>query len=356
MMATALAAGSLGVSAPAAADGTLTLRGAYYKERSTRVIQPMMDAAFQVGDHGTATGHLLVDAITSASASSGAADTAFTERRYEGGGGYAHELSWGLLRGNLRLSSEPDYTSVFAGAGAELAFAEKNTVVAVSGGAGHDTITNAGAQGPFSAQLEDTLSTVLGATSVSQLLSPNLVVSAGYDLSYLRGYQQNPYRTVIVGSDLIAERHPETRTRHAVAATGKWYLPEASATAIAGYRFYADSWGVLAHTPELRLVKILGEDDDLEATVRYRFHWQRRADFVKREYRMTDEYLTDDEKLVSFTSHTLEAKLALLGAVLGFSGTLGEARGELILQYVDQNNRFGNAITAQAALTLPFEY
>ena len=74
MMATALAAGSLGISAPAAADGTLTLRGAYYKERSTRVIQPMMDAAFQVGDHGTATGHLLVDAITCLLYTSDAAD------------------------------------------------------------------------------------------------------------------------------------------------------------------------------------------------------------------------------------------------------------------------------------------
>src|SRR4051794_28664683 len=87
-----LAAIALAVAAPAYADGTLAVRGVYYKERATRVMQPMLDGMFDVGTHGIATGHFLVDAITSASASSGAASAAFTERRYEAGLGYAHEL------------------------------------------------------------------------------------------------------------------------------------------------------------------------------------------------------------------------------------------------------------------------
>ena len=79
-------------ASPAPADGTLTARGVYYKERATRVMQPMLDGMFDVGVHGIVTAHFLIDAITSASASSGAADSAaFTERRYEGGLGYAHE-------------------------------------------------------------------------------------------------------------------------------------------------------------------------------------------------------------------------------------------------------------------------
>ena len=67
---------------PAWADGTLAVRGVYYKERATRVMQPMMDAIFDAGTHGIVTGHFLVDAITSASASSGADNSKpFTERR-----------------------------------------------------------------------------------------------------------------------------------------------------------------------------------------------------------------------------------------------------------------------------------
>jgi hypothetical protein len=341
-------------AAPAAADGTLTMRGAYYKESATRVVQPMLDGTFSAGDHGTVDAHLLVDAITSASASSGAADDAFTERRYEGGGGYLHELPWGKLRGDVRLSSEPDYFSVFGGAGAELAFAEKNTIVGLSAGAGHDNVSNAGARGPFSVSIEDTLTTVLATTSVSQLLSPQLVVSAGYDLSYLDGYQQNPYRFVLIGSTPMAERHPDTRTRHALAATGKWYLPATHTTAIGTYRFYADSWGVIAHTPEVRILQELG--DLAELAVRYRFHHQNAADFFKAMYPADERYLSDDEKLSAFTTHTIEGRFALLGEALGLGGLLGESRGELMIQYIDQNNRFGNAIAAQVALTVPFTY
>jgi hypothetical protein len=342
--------------APAArADGTLTMRGAYYKERSTRVVQPMLDGTFQVGDHGTADGHLLVDAITSASASSGAADDEpFTEQRYEAGGGYAHELSWGTLRGDLRFSSEPDYVSLFGGAGLELAFAEKNTIVGLGLGGGHDKVSNAGAQGPFSMAIEDTLDTALAATSVSQLLSPNLVVSAGYDLTYLSGYQQNPYRFVAVGAAARAERHPETRTRHALATTAKWFVSPTRSTVIGSYRFYADSWGVRASTPEVRVVQPIG--DLTELGVRYRFHTQGAADFVRETYSESDQYVSDDEKLTSFTTHTIEGRFALLGEALGLCGLWGEARGEVLLQYIDQNNRFGNAVAAQLALTLPFTY
>src|SRR5678815_642255 len=92
----ALVAGALVTAAPLQVhgDGTLAVRGVYYKERATRVMQPMLDGMFDAGGHGIVTGHFLVDAITSASASSGAADAQpFTENRYEGGLGYTHELA-----------------------------------------------------------------------------------------------------------------------------------------------------------------------------------------------------------------------------------------------------------------------
>lgn len=345
----------LGLAAGSArADGSLTMRGAYYKERSTRVVQPMLDGSFQVGEHGTADGHLLVDAITSASSSSGASDAAFTEKRYEGGGGYMHELTWGKLRGDFRLSSEPDYVSLFGGASVELGFAEKNTIVSLGLGGGHDKVSNAGAQSPFSVAIEETLDTGLAAASVSQLLSPDLVVSAGYDVSYLSGYQQNPYRFVSIGTTPMAERHPDTRTRHALAATAKWFATATATTLIGSYRFYADSWGILASTPEVRIVQPLG--DLLEAGVRYRFHHQGAADFYKPMYTQEEAYVTDDEKLSSFTTQTIEGRFAVLGEAFGLCGDWAEARGEVLVQYIDQNNRFGNAIAAQLALTLPFTY
>jgi len=67
---------------PAHADGSMSARGVYYKERATRVMQPMLDGMFEVGARGLIDAHFLVDAITSASASSGSAEAEpFTERR-----------------------------------------------------------------------------------------------------------------------------------------------------------------------------------------------------------------------------------------------------------------------------------
>ena len=71
---------------------------------------------------------------------------------------------------------------------------------------------------------------------------------------------------------------------------------------------------------------------------------------------MMQSFITDDVKLTTFTTHTLEAKLGMLGETFGLGGRLAEARVEAILQYTIQYNRFGNAVTAQFALTLPFEY
>src|SRR4051812_35729639 len=147
------------VSATAAhADGTLAMRGVYYKERSTRVVQPMLDGMFEVGARGLLTGHLLVDAITSASASSGAAAAEpFTERRFEAGAGYAQELDGpeGSILDTVRLgadakiSKEPDYRSLYAGVRGEAELAQKNLTFGLGGGVSLDEVNNEGAQSPM---------------------------------------------------------------------------------------------------------------------------------------------------------------------------------------------------------------
>ncbi|MEZ4368267.1 MAG: hypothetical protein R2939_18610 [Kofleriaceae bacterium] len=58
------------------------LRGICYKERATRVIQPMLGGNVAVGEAGTVDRHhLWSNLVTSASAATGADGTAFTERR-----------------------------------------------------------------------------------------------------------------------------------------------------------------------------------------------------------------------------------------------------------------------------------
>jgi len=366
----------LATATAAHADGSLAARGAYYKEKATRVVQPMLDGLFEVGERGLVDGHFLIDAITSASQSAGAVNAAaFTENRIEGGLGYTHLVD--LLDGarvgaNAKYSTESDYKSIFVGVRGEVDLAEKNTTVGVGGGYGHDQISG-GAQGglgqimlqcePDGLEMpECTLNTYSMFASVSQIVSKQAIVGLTYDVNILRGYQSNPYRSAIVGMNTEREAHPTERARHAIAVSGRYYIEQTDTAVIAQYRYYRDDWlrhgvvGAGAHTPELRVIQQVG--DTIDASLRYRFHTQLAAFFYKERYAMTpaDGYISDDVKLSAFRSHTVEAKVGMLGETFGLTGRWAPVRVEAILMYVAQDNRFGNAFVAHAAITLPFEY
>jgi hypothetical protein len=355
--------------APAHADGTLSMRGVYYKERATRVMQPMLDGMFEVGTRGLVAGHFLVDAITSASASSGAADAvAFTENRYEAGLGYTHELDGDLrVSGQAKYSTESDYISMFAGVRGELDLAQKNTTLGLGVGISNDQISAGSAQGPAMPTLECSpgdsraecaLSSYALFASASQILDRNTVLGLTYDVAKLDGYQSNPYRTALANDGIAPERHPTERVRQAFAASVRRYVPRSETTFIAAYRYYLDSWELHAHTPELRIIQQVGRTAD--ASVRYRFHTQDAAFFYRDRYPSTDismvRYLSDDVKLDEFTGHTFEGKLGVLGETFDMDGRWAGARFEGILQYALQHPRFGNAIIAHVALTVPFDY
>ncbi len=355
-------------AASAHADGSVSVRGVYYKERSTRVVQPMLDGTFDVGSKGILTTHFLVDAITSASASSGAADAMpFTEKRYEGGASYTHERENLRLGGSLKYSTESDYISFFGGLRGEIDLAQKNTTLGLGIGISRDTISAGSAQGLAVPMIEcrsgmsDTECS-LAATSLfltaTQILSKNAVAGLTYDVSGLKGYQANPYRSALADDGIAPERHPNWRLRQAVAASVRYYWPRPKTTFIGAYRFYRDNWDINAHTPEVRIIQEVGRTAD--ASVRYRYHSQDKAQFYRDRYSTTDiavnRYLSDDVKLDAFTGHMFEAKLGIAGEAFGMSGRWAGARFEGILEYVRQHNRFGNAVIAHVALTVPFEY
>ena len=359
----------MAMASPAGGDGTLAVRGVYYKERATRVMQPMLDGMFDAGSSAIVTGHFLVDAITSASASSGAANAApFTERRYEGGLGYARTFNNLTLAGDAKYSTESDYESRYGGARAQIELGQKNTVLGLGFGISLDKVSAAAAQGPSMPALRCSpehpsepsceLDVYSVFASASQIIGPDAVLGISVDAATQQGYQSNPYRQAIVGESLVSERHPTERTRQAFAASARYYIAPTGTTLIGAYRYYRDSWKVHAHTPEVRIIQEAGRDVD--AAVRFRYYTQDGAYFFRDHYPPDDaamtQYVSDDVKLSDFSGYTMEAKLGVLGDAFELDGRWAGARFEGILEYAVQHNRFGNAVIAHVALTIPFDY
>lgn len=338
----------------ARADGEIGVRHMYYKEDSTRVQQPMVDATLDVGDNAELDGHLLIDSITSASVAAGMDGEPFNERRVEQG---LHlTINRGVLAfgGGYRYSSEPDYRSLFltADVGAELA--DRNTTLRFAFSYGSDGIGNENQTG-LSEPLDESLHTYLSSLSVTQVVTPVVVVGMIYDLILTDGFQANPYRQVSVAGVKSEERVPDERTRHAVLGFARGFVEPSRTTLYAGYRFYTDDWGITAHTPELRVTQRITASSDVR--VRYRYHHQTGADFYRDVYDVEQDYVVDDPKLGPMTTNTVGAmvgfQLAALGAVEpGWRDT----RVELAFDYMASTSRFGDAVVGQIGVLIPLEY
>lgn len=342
------------------------MRGAYYREESTRVVQPMLEfskdlpAGFDVG------GHTLVDAITSASIGQGVAqDRLFQERRYEGA--IVAGKSWGHTRlgGFFRHSNEPDYVSNTVG----LTFAhgvwENSGTLMVNLAAGHDDI-----QPKF--QDPKKLDLVFGGVAYQQALSPVTIAEVGYEAFYLNGFQGNPY---LSHPSLGRGRIPAVRLRHVVAARIARFVPALGVAAQLHYRFYLDQdsslragpWGMVAHSVEGRVSKELGRD--VEVRLSYRFHSQGGAGFYCKNppnflndcYEMNALFHSVDEKFGGLSTHLPEVKLTWDLRVLrgrGFFdlfalGAVDISYG-IFFQTSHYGGQWGGAHLLQTGYSLPF--
>src|SRR5262249_14122874 len=146
-------------------------------------------------------------------------------------------------------------------------------------------------------------------TSASHLLSPKALVGISYDLAHQSGFTSNAYRSAITATGFVPERHPNERTRHAIAASARYYVPQSKTAFIGAYRYYWDNWDIHAHTPEVRVIQEVGRT--AEASVRYRYYTQDAAFFWAKRYGDPSmlEFITDDPKMSPFTGQLFEAKL-----------------------------------------------
>lgn len=131
---------------------------------------------------------------------------------------------------------------------------EKNTILNLGWAHDSDTIIPNSATYIFREQHKITDDVFIGA---DQLLGPNTVLTANFTFGNSSGYLNDPYRGVLFEAypqadlnnpSLFAEKRPNYRESYTVFGSVLQYVKPLRASAEGSYRFYADSFGIFAHT------------------------------------------------------------------------------------------------------------
>jgi hypothetical protein len=368
-LALAVVAALLAGRTPSArADDYVAVRGAYYREPSTRVIQPVVELQKEAPNGFTVSAHFLVDTITSASAAAGTAvDTIFTEVRSEAGFGLAKR--WQSVDASLgyRYSAESDYWSHGFGGALAFRFWGDTSRLAFSGGASFDNAIKTGPLRCPVAPQTCSLQAYFGGVTFSQVVSPVLFLQGSLETAYLDGFQGNLYRAV---PGLGVERVPEQRLRNAFTLRGAYYLPRSKTGFQLQGRLYYDRqtltetgpWGLVGYMAEARVFQTLTRD--LEVRLSYRQYLQPDGaafwcDVVTRPgcYGVGPTFFTADVKLGSVFTEYPEAKLfwnATAFAGTPFLSWFSSGTFEISYGYYIQSTAFGNAHVLQMGYRMPY--
>lgn len=379
--------------AVAAAENRVTLRGNYYRERSTRVLAPELVFTVDVPDERLTLGATyLLDSVSSASIATGTAvatggDNVFHELRHEAAVHASSRLREWQLGAFFRYTTETDYIGRSLGASLgrdllqrsirlQLSYAFNfDRLYRIFDGQGRRLPWCGGSYGRTCDGGTNLLATHYLAASYSHAVHPLVLVLGSFEYARVDGPQDNPYRGMMIPT-AEEETHPLERNRYALWASTRVHLPgrrhgrlrspgaPGAVTLEPRYRFSVDDWGVLAHVAEARLhVRVHA---NVLIRFRYRFYAQSQAFF----YRSGLDYAYDpsvfctretpqgcasaDPKLSSFRSHTPGFQITYAFDGLAARTGLKWLEGgflEATYNFVHQTSRFD---TARALGSLAF--
>lgn len=150
---------------------------------------------------------------------------------------------------------------------------------------------------------------------ISHVYNRYTLLNLNYGLSFVDGYQTDPYKIIsVIDSnglpiDYVSENRPSTRIKQTlkgglITAIGKDSLH-------LDYRYYQDDWGIVSHTYDVKYNLELG--DKLTITPHYRLSKQSKADFYKISVNATDsapDYASADYRLADMDTKTSGAMIA----------------------------------------------
>jgi hypothetical protein len=296
----------------ARADDSFVAKTQVYTDNDhTTVVSPLAAIARDAWKGGTLSASYVADVVSSASIDVVSnATTRMNDFRSEITAGLLQKLHTTTLSGAYVYSVENDYQSHNVELGFSQDLLDKNSTLALGYSLSANDVYRTGDQ-LFHRKL-----LVNGASaSWTQVINRATIAQLSYTLSYGNGYWASPYRFVRIETpDLmqielkVPETAPQERYRHAAVIALNRHLGRDSALQ-GDYRFYADNWGLLAHTIQLRYFISFG---DVTLRFRERFYHQSGASFFRSHYTVDSiqPYMTADRELSTFWSNIVGAKLS----------------------------------------------
>jgi hypothetical protein len=280
-------------------------------ERLT-VFEPQVEIVATQGDRLTHRVWVPIDMVTAASPHSAQPTpdvTSGASRKLEGGtlqwttGYKVDKSSQVALTSGLHL--ENPFRSWNAGLSASRAFADQNTVVSGSVVGILDWFDRFYISGERDGRTER--STTLASVGVTQVLTPTTVANLNYGLTLQTGELGNTWNVVpLANGQRGPEILPTWRTRHALVGRMSQFLPWNGALRLY-YRFYADDWGIAAHSVEGQLMQRLTQSLYIGAL--YRFHTQTGPFFFTTLAPVDATLRVADSDLAPLHSQTIGGKL-----------------------------------------------
>ncbi|MEM9384361.1 MAG: DUF3570 domain-containing protein [Pseudomonadota bacterium] len=272
------------------------------------------------GQHVSVSGNYYVDSLSSASLDVVTQGSAYTEERVQTSAGIDFLTGKTLISLNYTRSDENDYLANNYHFGVSQDFFGDLTTISLGLTYGDDTVMRRN-DDVFS---EDTRRYGYS-FGLSQVLTKNAILGFSYETITDEGFLNNPYRSVRFrnpdagsGFSFQQELYPDTRTSNAAAIRAKYYLPYRAAL-YGEYRFFTDTWNILAHTTNFGYTHPL-ERWNLTLDLGYRYYTQGAADFYSDLFDRADQFnfRARDKELSTYQAHAIS---------VGASWEFGQKRG-----------------------------
>lgn len=262
----------------------------------------------QVGKSTSFVGNYYVDYVSSASIDVVTTASPYTEERTQ------WSLGVDYLRGNTSMSLgytssvESDFdATTYAFSVSQDMFGDLTTLT-LSYAYGDDIVGRSDDPG-FRA---DNTRQQYG-VGVTQILTRNLITAFNFETITDEGFLNNPYRSVRyadpdvqLGFSYEPELYPRTRTSSAAGLRARYFLPYRAAVE-GEYRFFTDTWDIVANTASLSYIHPWGP---YTFTVKGRYHDQTGAHFYRDIFprAQATNFRGRDKELSPLTSYTLTLK------------------------------------------------